>query len=137
MAEPEDLLSKADALMARHRPARTGAEPYSEFPVLDEVVDLLRASDDLPVLTERVGPVSLDKAQTEALAESVRASLLAALQSEINSLIEARLQEGLAPRVEKLFGELRGDLQLIAREILSDAIDIAVEKELERRKSGG
>jgi hypothetical protein len=134
MAEPEDLLSKADALMARHRPARTGAEPYSEFPVLDDVVDLSRVSDDLPVLTELVGTAPLDRAQTEALAASIRASLLAALQPEINSLIEARLKEDLAPRVEKLFGELRGDLQLIAREILSDAVNIAVERELDRRK---
>jgi hypothetical protein len=132
MAEPEDLLGKADALMARHRPARTAAGPYTEFPVLDEVVDLPRASDDLPVLTERVGPASVEEKQTEALAASIRASLLAALQPEINSLIEARLQEGLAPLLERLFGEL----QLIARESLSEAINAAVEQELKRRKSG-
>ena len=134
MAEPEDLLGKADALMARHRPSRTGAESYSEFPVLDEVVDLSRASDDLPVLTELVRTAPLDRAQTEALAASIRASLLAALQPEINSLIEARLKEDLAPRVDRIFDDLRRDLQLIAREILSGAINIVVERELDRRK---
>jgi hypothetical protein len=137
LAEPEDLLSKADALMARHRPARTGAEPYAEIPVLDEVVDLPPVSDDPPVLTELAGPAPLDEEQIEALAASIRAWLLAALQPEINTLIEERLKQGLAPRVERIFDDLRGDLQQIAREILSDTINTAVEQELERRKSGG
>jgi hypothetical protein len=137
MAEPKDLLSKADALMARHRPARTGAEPYAEIPVLDEVVDLPRESDDPPVLTELAGPARPDEERIEALAAGIRASLLVALQPEINTLIEERLKEGLAPRVERIFDDLRSDLQLIARDILSDAINTAVEQELERRRSGG
>jgi hypothetical protein len=138
MAEPEDLLSKADALMARHRPARTGAEPYAEIPVLDEVVDLPPESDDPPVLTELAGPAPLDEEQIEALATSIRASLLAALQPEIDTLIEERLKQGLVPRVERIFDDLlRGDLRPTAREILSDAINTAVEQELERRKSDG
>lgn len=135
MAEPEDLLSKADALMARHRPARTGAEPYAELPVLDEVVDLSPESDGPPLLTEVAGPAPLDEEQIEALAASIRASLLAGLQPEIDALIEERLKQGLAPRVERIFDDLRGDLQLIAREILSDAINRAVEQEIDRRKS--
>lgn len=129
-------MSKADALMARHRPARTGAEPYAEIPVLDEVVDLTPESDDPPLLTELAGPAPLDEEQVEALAASIRASLLAALQPEIDTLIGECLKEDLAPRLERIFGELRGDLQLIAREILSEAIHTAVEHELDRRKSG-
>ena len=137
MDKPEDLLSKADSLMARHRPARTGAAPNAEIPILDEVVDPPAASDDLPVLTELVGPASPDEEQAEALAASIRTTLFAALQPEIDSLIEERLKEGLAPLVERLFDDLRRDLQLIAREILSDAIHTAVERELERREPDG
>jgi hypothetical protein len=133
MAEPEDLLGKADALMARHRPGRTAAEPYAEIPVLDEVVDLTPARDKSPVLNELVRPVPLDEERAGALAASVRASVLAALQPEIDSLIEERLKEGLAPLLETLFGEL----QLIARETMNDAINTAIEQELERRKSDG
>ena len=136
-SEPEDLLSKADALMARHRAPRTAAEPYAAIPVLDEVVDLRPDGDDLPVLTERVLTAPQDEEQIKALAASIGASLLAGLQPEIESLIEERLKESLAPLVERLFDDLRGDLQLIAREILSDAIHAAVEQELNRRKSGG
>jgi len=132
MAEPEDLLSKADALMARHRPARTGAESYAEIPVLDEVVDLPPESDDPPLLTE-LAP--LHEEQIEALAASIRASLLAGLQPKIDALIEQRLKDGLSPLVERMFSELRDDLQLIAREIVGDAINSAVEQELDRRKS--
>jgi hypothetical protein len=146
MAEPEDLLSKADALMARHRPARTGAEPYAELPLLDEVVDRAQESDDLPLLTELVEPDAiapdrvaagpLHPEQSAALAASMRASLLAALQPQIDSLIEKRLKESLEPLVEKLFYDLRGELQLIARDTLSDAITLAVEREIKRRESG-
>jgi uncharacterized protein YicC (UPF0701 family) len=132
MVEPDDLLSKADALMARHRQPRTAADSYAEIPVLDEVVDPPGASDELSVLTELFERAPLDEERTEALAASIRASLLAALQPEIDSLIEERLKEGLAPLHEKLFG----DLQLVARATLSDAINTAVAEELERRKSG-
>jgi hypothetical protein len=135
MAEPEDLLSKADALMARHRPPPPADEPYAEIPVLDEVVTLPAQSDDPPLLTELAGPAPLDEEQFEALAASIRASLLAALRPEIDTLIEERLKQGLAPRVERIVDELRSDLRLSAREILSEAIHTAVERELERRKS--
>ena len=135
-SDPDDLLSKADALMARHHPGRTPAANYAEIPVLDEIVDFVPADDELPLLTETVAPPAPDEAQIEALAASMRAALLAGLQPEIDALIEQRLKDGLSPLVEKMFDELRGDLQLIARDILGDAIHIAVEQELERRKSG-
>ena len=137
MLEPEDLLRKADALMARHRQPRTGAEPYAEIPVLDEVVEPAPDGDDWPVLTELVLPEPADEEQIEALAASIRASLLAELQPQIDVLIDQRLKDGLSPLVDRMFHELRGDLQRIAREILGDAISIAVEQELERRKSDG
>src|SRR5471030_2303525 len=108
MAEPEDLLSKADALMARHHPARSAAEPYAEIPVLDEVVDLALESDALTLLTELSRPAPLDEEQAEALAARIRASLLVALQPDINNLIEERLKQDLAPRVERIFDDLRG-----------------------------
>ena len=136
MAEPEDLLGKADALMARHRPLRTAGEPYAGIPVLDDVVQLPPDNDDLPVLTELVPSAPGGDEQTNALAANIRASLLAGLQPRLDALIEERLKDGLSPLVEKMFHELRSDLQLIAREILGDAIHNAVEKELERRKSG-
>jgi len=175
MAEPEeDLLRKADALMARHRP-QAGRGHYAEIPVLHEVVDPGLEVDDLPVLTELVQiehrhiaqpevpaqsmpddaadpglegnaepaltePVEIENpsnAQRDALAQSMRASLLAVLQPEIDTLVEARLTERLEPLVEKLFFDLRSELQLIAHDALTKAIDGAVEREIERRNSGG
>jgi hypothetical protein len=134
MAEPDDLLSKADALMARQRPGRSEDEPYPAIPLLEEVVDLAPEGDDLPLLTELVEPDLLRQGQ--ALAADMQASLLAALQPEIDALIEERLKQSLSPLVERMFHELRGDLQLIAREILADAIQTAVQQELDRRKQG-
>lgn len=135
-SEPDDLLSKADALMARHHAARTPAALRAEIPVLDEVVDLLPESDELPLLTETVVPAPVDEEQIKALVASIRDSLLARLQPEIDALIEQGLKDGVAPLVENMFDELRGGLRLIGRDILSDAIHAAVEKELAQRKMG-
>jgi hypothetical protein len=136
-AEPDDLLGKADALMARQHAGRGPAAPYPEIPVLEEVVDPLSAGGDLPLLTEYLAPAPLDEEQAQALAESIRAALLLELQPRIDALIDARLTEDLKPLVERVFDELRGNLQLIARDVIGDAIHSAVEKELERRRSGG
>ena len=133
-SEPDDLLSKADALMARHHPGRAPAAQYAEIPVLDEVVDLAPEADDLPLLTEYVLPAAPDEEQIRALADGIRSSLLAGLQPEIDALIDERLKQSLSPLIERMFEELRGDLQLIARELLGDAIRAAVEQELDRRK---
>ena len=51
-----------------------------------------------------------------------------------DALIDERLRDDLAPMVERVLDGLRGDLQLIAREILGEAIHAAVEQELDRRK---
>ena len=145
MVDPEDLLGKADALMARHRPARPGGETYPEIPVLEDVVDLAPEESDLPVLTESVEPERIGSPLPEPAPPTatpaapqdanMRAALLAALQPEIDALIEARLKENLEPLVERLFTELRGELQLIARDTLSKAINTAVRRELVGKKS--
>jgi len=49
MAEPDDLLSKADALNGAPPPGRAPAAPYAEIPVLDEIVDYLPENGDLPL----------------------------------------------------------------------------------------
>jgi hypothetical protein len=134
MVEPEDVLSKADALMARHHPARSAAEPYAEIPVLDEVVDLATESDAQTLLTEYPRPAPMDEEQIEALAARIRTSLLAGLQPEVDALIEERLKAGLPPLVERMFQEVRDELQLVAREVLGEAIRAAVEQELGRQK---
>ena len=132
MAESDDLLSKADALMARHHPGRAPAAPHAEIPVLDEVVDYLPEHADLPLLTEFVVPAPAD--QEQALAAGIRASLLLELQPRIDALIEERVKDGLAPLAEKMFDELRGRHQQMVRESLSEAINAAVERALARRK---
>jgi hypothetical protein len=144
--ESEDLLGKADALMARHRPGRAGAEAYAQIPVLEEVVDLAPEDDGVPLLTEVVEPDSaaprladqalLREEQVAALAQSRRASLLEALQAEIDIRIEEHLKALLEPVVEKLFEDLRTELQSIARESLSKAIDSALAHEVERNQPG-
>jgi hypothetical protein len=139
MAEPEELIEKADALMARHRRTRTAADPPADIPVLTEVIALVPGADGLPVLTEAVSPEPYQPAQAgdpdaEAVSMSVRTALLDELQPEIDRQIEERLKFTLEPLVEKMFNDLRDDLQTISREILADAVKVAVEREIEQRK---
>ena len=136
-SEPDDLLDKADALMARHHPGRASAVRHPEIPVLEEIVDFPPQADDLPVLTEYVVAAAPDEEQIEALAASIRAELQAQLQPRIDALIEARLRDSLAPLVENVLDELRGRLQLTAREILDDALHAALDQELKRREIDG
>lgn len=135
-SEPDDLLGKADALMARHHPGRPAGMRIPEIPVLEEAVDFPTGGGDLPVLTEYVVTAPPDEEEIEALAANIRAGLLAELQPEIDALIEDRLRESLSPLIESVFDDLRGRLQLSAREILDDALHTALEKELRRRRSG-
>ena len=137
MVKPDDLLDKADALMARHRPPRAAAEPSPDIPVLNEVVELPHEGDDVPVLTELVLPAAAEQERFDALVANIRAALLAELQPEIDALVNARLKDGLAPLVERILHEVRGDLQLTKPDTLGDAIRAAVDQALERRKSGG
>lgn len=132
MAEPDDLLGKADALMARHHPGRVPAAAQAEIPVLDEVVNSLPEHADVPLLTEYVLPAPVDAEQ--ALAARIRASLLLELQPRIDALIAQRLKDELPALIETMFDELRGKHQQMARESLSEAINAAVERALARRK---
>jgi hypothetical protein len=103
----------------------------------DDVADPRPDGDAPPMLTEPVQTESLHHANREVLMQSMHASLLATLQPEIDTMVGQRLTERLEPLVEKLFFDLRSELQLIARDALSQAIDAAVEREMERRKSSG
>ncbi len=134
--EPDDLLNKADALMARQHPGRPSAARHPEIPVLEEIVDCPPGTDDLPLLTEYVVPAAPDEEQIEALAAGIRAELQAGLQPRIDALIDEQLRESLAPLIENVLDELRGKLQLAAREILDDALHGALEQELQRLRSG-
>jgi hypothetical protein len=147
MAEPEELLDKADALMGRHRKPRTEAGPPANIPVLTDVVKTLRGNDGrggegpggggLPVLTESVPHEQIEDVSTQDLRARIRAALFTELQPEIDRQVEERLKYTLEPLVEKMFRDLRGDLQAISREILTDAIRTAVERELDRHKARG
>ncbi len=49
MTETDDLLSKADALLAKWRVGRVTSNPQSDYPLLTDVVDARQAGDAAPV----------------------------------------------------------------------------------------
>ena len=49
MTDTDDLLSKADALLAKSRAKGVASGPPSDYPLLTEVVDTPKADDGAPV----------------------------------------------------------------------------------------
>ena len=132
MAEPdEDLLRKADALMARHRP-QAGRGHYAEIPVLHEVFEPGLEVDDLPVLTELVQIEHRHLAQLEIPAQPmpehvVDPGLEADAPPVLTELVE---HEGLSnARREALTQSMRASLL----SVLQPEIDTLVEKRLTER----
>ncbi len=160
----DKLLSKADALLGRYRPAMApvahlqAAAPESlDFPVLTEIVELPPAAAepvaDFPALipAETALPASTSDqqagsaptgagAEAEAIAidaSRLREEILATLAPEL----EQRLSDTLKPRANELLDwamqTVQLELGLSIRAAVRSAVAAAVDEALERQRAGG
>lgn len=133
MAEPtepsapdaDEVLSKADQLLARHRGARPAArvEPPVDFPLLTEVVPDAPA----PAPTEE---------QLAALERDLRLELLGLLGPEFERLVEARVHERLGEKIDEVLGLTRKVLEAEVRNAVRDALAQVIAEETARLKRG-
>jgi hypothetical protein len=133
MADPDDpaapltdeVLGKADALLARHRGARPapGGEPPVDFPVLAEVVSDAAWPAPAPAPTE---------AQLAALERDLRLGLLGLLGPEFERLVEARVHERLGGKIEEVLGLTRKVLEAEVRNAVRDALAQVITEETAR-----
>lgn len=133
MAEPteppapdaDEVLSKADQLLARHRGARPAArvEPPVDFPLLTEVVP------DAPA------PVPSEE-QLAALERDLRLELLGLLGPEFERLVEARVHERLGEKIDEVLGLTRKVLEAEVRNAVRDALAQVIAEETARLKRG-
>lgn len=138
MVEPDDpsapltdeVLGKADALLARHRGARPAprGEPPVDFPVLTEVVSDAALPPPAPAPTE---------AQLAALERDLRLGLLGLLGPEFERLVEARVHERLGGKIEEVLGLTRKVLEAEVRNAVRDALAQVISEETARLKDGG
>ncbi len=119
----DDILGKADALLARHRGTRNerAPEPTGDFPILTEVVETT------PVEPLEVGSLSLDDLERE-----LRVELLEQLSSELSKHIEARVTERVAGRLAEIVAQIRIDLAAEVTRALRETIAESMNQALDR-----
>jgi hypothetical protein len=137
MADPRDqggpradeVLGKADALLARHRGTRPAprAEPPVDFPVLTEVVHDVPAAPPPPAPTEE---------QLAQIERDLRLELLGLLGPEFERLVEARVHERLGGKIEEVLGLTRKVLEAEVRNAVRDAVAQVITDESARLKGG-
>ena len=114
MIEPNPLVARVDALLARHRDVE----------------------DDVPVLTETVDPGGreIDAARLEALAAKLERAVLERLLAELDPALEQHLAPKLAALFEQSLLALREELAASVRELVRAAVSEAVQRELALRR---
>ena len=140
--DSDELLSKADALLARWRSEAVAPRPPADYPVLTEVIGAsaaaapatIEAADQfphLPPLEESPAPAD---AGLQGLEERVRLRVLEAIEP----LVGAFLEEPLRLRIEELARELATSVARDARNdiltLVRDAVRSAVARELQARR---
>jgi hypothetical protein len=131
LGRADEVLGKADALLARHRAARMQRqpEPPADYPVLTEVV-----SQAPPVTTPAAAPApEIDLA---ALERELRLQLLDQLGHELERMIEARVHGRVSAKVAQIMERAGADLEQEVRRAVREALVQVVQEELARLKAG-
>ena len=135
MTDSDELLSKADALLARWRSGAVAPRPPADYPVLTEVVKTIEAADELPHLPPLEASPAPADAGTVALEERVRLRVLEAIEP----YIRASLDETLRLRIEELARRLAVNIARDARDdiltLVRVAVQSAVARELDARRN--
>jgi hypothetical protein len=131
MADP-DVLGKADALLQRHRAARTATapEPPVDFPVLTDVVQ-----GAAPAAPAAAPPLS--EAELERIERDLRLELLGLLGPEFERLVESKVHERLGARVDDVLALTRKVLEAEVRAAVRDAVAQVIAEEVARLQRGG
>ena len=132
-----DVLGKADALLQRHRAARTAqrAEPPVEIPVLTDVVAEGQPPAAVPPAPAPAPPLS--EAELERIEHDLRLELLGLLGPEFERLVEAKVHERLGPKVDEIMGLTRKVLEAEVRAAVRDAMAAVITAEAARLKGEG
>ncbi|MCC6611211.1 MAG: hypothetical protein IT515_16260 [Burkholderiales bacterium] len=130
LGRADEVLGKADALLARHRAARAQRppEPPADYPVLTEVVSQAPPAAGAPP------PVpELDLA---ALERELRLQLLEQLGHELERMIEARVHGRVSAKVAQIMERAGAELEQEVRRAVREALVQVVQEELARLKAG-
>ena len=118
----EEVLSRAEDLLARSRGQIQEPPPSMDLPTLTEV-DAVPDEEPAPRVPRAVDPVNL------------HLEMLAQLAPVLERLVEARVVEHLGPLAASIAQTVKDQLEREIKFIVRDAIDQALLSELERVES--
>lgn len=124
---PDDVLRKAEALLARHRMPRSDRQPAPpvDFPTLTEVVE-----EAPPRPTDSGVPMSeSDLANFE---RELRTEILQLVRAELERLVEARLHPRIESTVAEVMTRARVDLEVEVRRAVREAVTQVIDDEIKR-----
>lgn len=164
MTDSDELLSKADALLARWRAGGAAPRPPDDYPVLTEVVEDPEASreahepafespailplEEYAAPDAPLPPAAADKSTrsealpeseqttevTAALEERLRARVLEAIEPHIGTFLEEPLRLRLEDLARRLAADLAQDARNDILNFLREAVQRAVAQELESQR---
>ena len=128
MEDDRDILGKADALLRRHVPPRTGSPDGADVPVLTELITPGAAPAAPP--SQDGGLLHADtSASREAFTRDLVAEVVSAVQGRLAQDLERRLTQQVTAEVQAAVAATLGDL----RQDIANAVGDAVAEALARR----
>ena len=118
MTDADDLLSKADALLARWRAGTAAPRPPADYPVLNDVVEV-------PVSSSAQSAVEL-----RSLEERIQSRVLEALEPRIKAYFDEPLRTRIEDISRKMAVQLAADARQEIISFVRDAVKTAVRREL-------
>ncbi len=133
----DDILSKAEALLARHRGSRPAPrpEPAVDYPVLTEIVEEPPLILNLSPAPEPAPPAALSDAELARIEQDLRLQLLALLGPEFERLIEAKVHQRLGAKIEEVMSLTRTVLEAEVRAVVREALAEVLSEESARLKA--
>jgi hypothetical protein len=124
MEDDRDILGKADALLRRHVPPRTGPADGADVPVLTELITPGGHAAPAPAPACEGGAASRD-----ALARELVAEVVDTVQARLAQDLERRVAQQVTAEVQSAVAAVLGDL----RQDIANAVGDAVAEALARR----
>ena len=127
--EAEEILKKAEALLAKHRGSRADVEPPADFPTLTEVIE---AS---PENNAHAGTALFNEDELESFERELRQEILQLIRAELERLIEARLHPRIESKVAEIMTRARIELEVEVRRSVREAVTQVIDDEILRLMS--
>ena len=127
--DAEEILKKAEALLAKHRGNRAEVEPPADFPMLTEVIE---AS---PAHNAHAGTALFNADELVSFERELRQEILQLIRAELERLIEARLHPRIESKVAEIMTRARIELEVEVRRSVREAVTQVIDDEILRLKS--